>query len=53
VSRCGQGQIVHCSRDRRDPRKEKRRLMTPEDMTPRIVLELNAVFCLDAIDRLK
>jgi hypothetical protein len=27
--------------------------MTPEDVTPRIVLELNAVFCLDAIDRLK
>lgn len=34
VSRCGQGQIVHRGRDRRDPRKEKRRLMTPEDITP-------------------
>ena len=33
VSRCGQGQIVHRGRDRRDPRKEKRRLMTPEDVT--------------------
>jgi hypothetical protein len=27
VSRCGQGKIVYCCRDLRDPLKEKRRLM--------------------------